>query len=688
MQFNDFLNSSLSIILKEDYSNHFGIGDYLASSNGPANELANSKATSDNPILISNVMNKCYSNGVYAQSVNPEDVCKNINVTINDIKKNINGSLTANFDELSAMVANAFLPLTNIRKSNFTFLKLIDGSYKPETVEGIAFLTNNAILSVNNNQYTNNKNSASKIVFDRTSILSVNSSGNRTLRDNISSLKREVVLDIFNSNKNSNLISSSTVDSLVNYCIATVNHIITAYPCEFNDDYNSPSNQISVIYHEGLKTGSNTKEFHSYKYDTHEVSSLSELGWTINGFVGWSTKIDTSSHVPEYEPGDKILLLENIDLYPVLKEPYTVTYNFRNYNFLTTINNYQDKVFEGDSYKILSLSSLNNGREVFNGDFHDFNGYYTNKSQLSVSQITAEFLFWSTNPNEDPLIKNNGNPSNSNEWWYTNYFYTYKNANSITTFSENSNITITGNITLYPVFKVIKVNIKNPYTFYAFFPWLSNKNGDFYSGLKYKNDPDSFENFEYLWTASRFWTDIGLGFNVVLELHYLVFSSITHNGQSVEVSAEDATVTVNPGDSTITDLHNNLNGFKFNTFNVEFYRYNNDGQASRLYQTWAYGNFASFYNMTLLWQNAKGIPETINVTNAYKYMGAWVLDNWSLMTSVYDGGPQKPSGLWWRSGTDWVDENNPVHVRCQVKEVDAEVRVSPRHPAFHDQSYI
>lgn len=677
MRFNDFLNSSLSIILKEDYSNHFGIADYLTSSNGPANELANSKATSDNSILISNVMSKCYSNGVYAQNVNPGDVCKNINVTINDVKKNISSSLTANFDELSAMVVNAFLPLTNIRKSNFTFLKLIDGSYGLETVEGIAFLTDNAILSVNNNQYANNKNSASRIVFNGTSILSVNSSNNRTLRDNISSLKEEVVLDSFNSNKNSNLISSSTVDSLVNYCIATVNHIITAYPCQFNDDYNSLSNQIYVTYH----NDSNTRQFHSYKYNTYEVQSLSELGWIIDGFAGWSTNEDSSLRILEYKPGDEILLLENIDLYPVLKEQYTVTYKFDNYNFLS-IDTREDSVFEGDSYEILSFSSFNDGGdEVFKGNFHDFYDYYNNKSQIS-----AEFLFWSTNPNEDPLVKNNGPHSDPNVW-YTNYFYTYKNANRITTFSGNSKIKITGNITLYPVFKVIKVNIKNPYTFYAFVPILSNRDGDFYSGLKYENDPDNYENFEYLWTASRFWTDIGLAFNVILEWRHLVFSSITYNGSLVEVSAEDATVTVNPGDSTITDLHNKLNGFKFNTFNVGFYRYGNDGQASRLYQTWAYGSFASFYNRTLLWQNEKENPKTINVTDAYKYMGAWILDNWNLMTSIYDG-VQNPSGLWWRSGTDWVDENNSVHVRFQVKEIDAEVRVSPRHPAFHDQSYI
>lgn len=318
-------------ILKYDLERNDGIVNYLVNNNISAVNYANGNgfkgSNANNPYYTFNNIGDLYRSAVYIdQSLfNKDFFCKlsTYNIEVNQILNNVNSNcLCANFNDLSTMIVNAFIPLANVRYSKFTIFEHKNNEYKNNDYFANAFLTNNAIMSRNINYiFANNSVTSSQIIINsRDDFVSY---GN--ISNNLQNLKNNVVSDNYNANKDLKNIKTDIISNLISICLFGLNHIRTSLSCVFIDQnyYNNP---VTIRYYKmptKSESGDNINEITEdyYKYDNYTIL---DYQWEDNkpSFQGWNT-IQNASNA-DFQPGEQILLSNSLyEFFPILYKKVT-----------------------------------------------------------------------------------------------------------------------------------------------------------------------------------------------------------------------------------------------------------------------------------------------------------------------------------------------------------------------------
>ena len=361
------------IILKQSYENDSsGIINDLSEENGKPKSYArgnfnlvsseeqntSEENTSNLPYYSSENIASIYKNSYFIKNVDQNAICKS-NIYSFNKEDLLNGTtdtkdsdkdfsvLTAfaNFNDLSTMVVNAYLPLTNIRLAEFHIVNRInDGPLEPTSSVVNVFLTDKSISGTHEKNLSaiNNINDNSKEIIGRDNFFDKGG-----VLDSVNALKTNLkISESYNDNEN-DIINFSTYDALNNICLNALNNIRVNLSCRFEDylvsdywklkrklTYNSSSSQEKTVV-----------EYENYLYTRFTISSFDDIFGSYpnytdyiptddNGqkltFVGW-TKDSESTTTVDYVKGDGLILDNDYNLYPIFKKYYNVIYHY-NYN--------------------------------------------------------------------------------------------------------------------------------------------------------------------------------------------------------------------------------------------------------------------------------------------------------------------------------------------------------------------
>ena len=320
----------------------------------------------------------------------------------------------ASYDDLSTIVVNAFLPLTNIRKSSFLVLEKQGSDIVVKTYNGNALLTDNAITANNGKKLEVNLNEDSKIVIDSSQKFLENIS--EEIATKIDNLRPQVD----SSNKFSGCLSANLLSLVVNVALEGVNYIrehLTCYFAEFD-----PNKQIRVIYHEKNNgTGRTVSSDVIVPYSNYTVSGYNALfGAPTDGseFRAWTTSKNGST--PSYYQGSVLHVTESsVELYPIFTPIYTITYKYNTAdNTDTNIFSNQsdinagkiyDKALQNSTYKIKALSADHTSNEKFvfaSGKKSTFNPFFNGYATDANSSVKYAFANSKFSPASFTVTKN------------------------------------------------------------------------------------------------------------------------------------------------------------------------------------------------------------------------------------------------------------------------------------------
>lgn len=414
------------IILKQSYENDSsGIINDLSEENGKPKSYArgnfnltsseeqntSEENTSNLPYYSSENIASIYKNSYFIKNVDPNAICKSniysfnkedlLNDTTDTKDSDENFSVLtafANFNDLSTMVVNAYLPLTNIRLAEFHIVNRInDGPLEPTSSVVNVFLTDKSILgtheknlSVINNI---NDNNHSKEIIERSNFFDKGG-----VLTSVNALKTNLkISESYNNNEN-DIINFSTYDALNNICLNALNNIRVNLSCRFEDylelkrklTYNSP-------YNSSLSPEKIVVEYENYLYTRFTIGSFDDIFGSYpnytdyiptddNGkkltFVGWTTKDSESTTTVDYVKGDGLILDNDYNLYPIFKKYYNVIYHYDYNKDNSSSSSITYTVECGKSHRIL-----------------DYDNFAHNVLPNGVS-----FIGWTTKSNENTLV--------------------------------------------------------------------------------------------------------------------------------------------------------------------------------------------------------------------------------------------------------------------------------------------
>lgn len=399
-----FLSNKL--IVKRTSDDNIGLVNVLADPSSDAVKYAAGEKFSDGTLdyySISNI-NALYSNAVYSKNFDASIFCKSTQYSLTDaqITKDTNNK-SASFDDLLTMMANTFIPLTNIRYSRFRIFELInDGTYKYTDYYGNAFLTNSAIQGTNSKSFANNINDGNsrKIISTKEDFFQY---GN--IQSKINALRNTLVQEIYPEEENpfsdqSKWISISTISTLSSYCVEALNNIRTNLSCYFFDSNEIEDRKQTVTYCQ-LPDGSG--ELSTYEYKKYSAVTISNYFWNmpsdVSAINGWSTTKNPISAMPEYAPGTQLFIDKDYTFYPSFTynaNTYTVTYHKTNFIYADLIVS----ELEGNNHIISGIGAYNS----LNTDFRykdsssqalfrsKFRGYATSPTGNVVYQVNDEII--------------------------------------------------------------------------------------------------------------------------------------------------------------------------------------------------------------------------------------------------------------------------------------------------------
>ena len=240
----------------------------------------------------------------------------NIFQAIDNIREQISDpSSILKFDDLSSIVANAFVPMSNIRvtefevalKSRITWNKTcnalltdsaITGQYNIAENEHVVIKSANELI-----QYGNQSNNWQKVKND----LSI-----------VNDYDPETVI---NGEASKGVVRLSTLNALINIALSATNHIRTTLSCYFQDEI--LQNPLSVIYHEKntSPSGSTRLQKTYYKFSLSVLSYKEAFPNHENvELYCWATSSEQTA-IPSdpYIPGTirDFTSTTNLDLYPI-----------------------------------------------------------------------------------------------------------------------------------------------------------------------------------------------------------------------------------------------------------------------------------------------------------------------------------------------------------------------------------
>lgn len=579
----------------------------------------------------------------------------------------------ASFDDISSFVANAFIPFSNIRYSSFMLLKNVPGKsgiYIRNTFYGNALLTKNAIEAKNGQvSVLNNVSEASLQIGEIDSLDKfLDNSG---ITEELSELRTNTV--------NAEMYTS-ILSSVVKICLSGVNNIRKNLSCQFGE-ISIDNSKVKIFYHNTKNQTHidvNSKEdFTVDSYTAQQVKNYSTVFPDADQlykdiFVGWTTNannIDTRN--PEYKAGNT-LYVQNIDvhLYAVFQPPYTITYDFSNFGF--TDKHIANRQFTSyGTHTVLAFNS--NNFTVSKGSIT------SSKYKISAkywANLTAPFLFWSTNPNCSPYNETTKNITvrDGNKVVEFSNVLEYKTANGSSTFDAGTVINLTKNLTLYPVFKTITVDTKTD-------------DGD------YSSDRETLRRYinypygqEYYYIASRA-ANIGLNSHFMPADFWRLMNSVTDNGKTYEATAERTLAhasNYNHSQNTVSNFRSLINGYEINDCVTKHYIYNDDGKNVRpliveigVMEWWddTYGH----YFLTDVYKNQTNVVSWSNNSNLQKNLKA--------VGPFYFGYKEnnklvKKESWLPRFFTDWVDPRCPIHFKHSITMLDISMRFSPSAGVF------
>ena len=248
----------------------------------------------------------------------------NINRTESDI---MNGEV-AKFDTLSAMFVQAAIPLTNIRRSSFSFMEKNGNTYTKKTYFRDVSLADNAIIGNNDSfLFANNINDGgdnricSNFLVDTTDLF-LQYSG---IQEVLEEYKENLVLNDYEPRVSAvPTISTGTLYDLSNLFINGVDKIRNDLSCAFVEDGAGLSATLTYYKENDGSGGTISKTYNRGEVTT--ISNYTALFPTHTGiFAGWNTK--SSQKTVTYSPGASITMIRNLSVYPVFTDMKTVTYH-------------------------------------------------------------------------------------------------------------------------------------------------------------------------------------------------------------------------------------------------------------------------------------------------------------------------------------------------------------------------
>lgn len=422
------------IILKQSYENDSsGIINDLSEENGKPKSYArgnfnlvsseeentSEENTSNLPYYSSENIASIYKNSYFIKNVDPNAICKSNIYSFNkedlltgatdtkDSDKDFSVlTAFANFNDLSTMVVNAYLPLTNIRLAEFHIVNRInDGPLEPTSSVVNVFLTDKSILGThekNLSAINNINNNNSKEIIERNNFFVIGD-----VLTSVNALKTNLkISESYNDNEN-DIINLSTYDALNNICLNALNNIRVNLSCRFEDypvsdylelkrklTYNSP-------YNSSLSPEKIVKEYENYLYTRFTIGSFDDIFGSYtnytdyiptddNGkkltFVGWTTNSESTTTV-DYVKGDGLTLDDDYNLYPIFKKYYNVIYH---YDYDKDNNTFSSITYTVECGKLHRILDYNNFAHSGLPDGVSFIGWTTtepNENTLASSNV-------------------------------------------------------------------------------------------------------------------------------------------------------------------------------------------------------------------------------------------------------------------------------------------------------------
>ena len=245
--------------------------------------------------------------------------CKDIKLPSDSaIKEDID--VLAMFDSLSTMFYRVALPLTNIRKSQFVFLKKNGSTYSEYSTTKYVALADKAILGTNSKSFANNANQNNrKLITNINDFFTYGGS----ISSSINALRNSLVKEY--SATSHPEIKASTIATLSSYFIDALSSIAnhSNLTCKFTDDYKSKT--ATLTYYKNNDGAGGLSSITTWKYNTVKIKKYSDFsGWGSVQIDGWSSK--KNSLAIDYKPNDSLLVKNSsYSFYPVSMK--SVTYN-------------------------------------------------------------------------------------------------------------------------------------------------------------------------------------------------------------------------------------------------------------------------------------------------------------------------------------------------------------------------
>lgn len=240
----------------------------------------------------------------------------NIFQAIDNIRQQISDpSLIMEFDDLSSMVANAFVPMSNIRVTRFE-VALKNRNIWNKTCN--ALLTDAAITG----QYNKAENEHIVIGNANELIQLGNQSTNwKKVKTDLNIPNGYVSENVVNGEASRGVIRLSTLNALVNIALFATNHIRTTLSCLFRDGI--LENPLNVIYHEhnvpDYRSSMIKDAYHGFEFTVLRYSQAFQNHNDVELYCWTTSTGQTTIPNDPYIPGTirDFTATTNLDLYPV-----------------------------------------------------------------------------------------------------------------------------------------------------------------------------------------------------------------------------------------------------------------------------------------------------------------------------------------------------------------------------------
>lgn len=353
------------------------------------------------------------------------------------------------YDAVRSMLSNAFVRASNVRNTRFKILKTIDfhGQLlkKAAEYESICYLNPERInCNSGENSYLKNSNYSPKyssMYGDYRHLLGMLADGTpyKNIISNGNIARTPLGEEVINADNGMGNARCVDVVRLCDAYISALNEIRISGWAEFRDSRLTGDLDTTVVYHKYNSRISSYFDSNvafidptARKYDFYTISSYFSLfafesdtdKFISANFLGWSMDEPTGETV-SHRNGDEILIQDEntIHFYPVIDNFYTLTYNWNDKNWLSSVK--ENTLITFDPATVLEFGVVDgNARSIdIPEDYRTTHSlFYENETLMTI--LSSHFKGYNTN----------------------------RNASS--GYSIGSKVSISKNITLYPIYKL------------------------------------------------------------------------------------------------------------------------------------------------------------------------------------------------------------------------------------------